>query len=174
MAYDFDGAYDFVVNKCNASNVGYSQTYRNEQTVGGVTYYDCSSLIFYALKHNGWTMWDGNAFTTATMGSVLKSIGFTELPSTDWQAGDILWRSGHTEMVYSGQTTMGAHSSRKPLAEQVSINSYTSSYSSYSKLYRFNGDAPEPPEPPEPPSPPNPSYNGSSTKKCIYYPKRIF
>ena len=33
-------AYSWAVNTCNAPNVGYSQAYRNQQTIGGITYYD--------------------------------------------------------------------------------------------------------------------------------------
>ena len=39
---DINKAYTWAIQTCNAPNVGYSQTYRNKQTVGGVTYYDCS------------------------------------------------------------------------------------------------------------------------------------
>ena len=46
-------AYSWAVNTCNASNVGYSQTYRNQQTIGGITYYDCSSFIWYSLIAGG-------------------------------------------------------------------------------------------------------------------------
>ena len=41
-------AYSWAVNTCNAPNVGYSQAYRNQQTIGGITYYDCSSFIWYS------------------------------------------------------------------------------------------------------------------------------
>lgn len=37
-------AYNWAVETCANENVGYSQEYRNQQTVKGITYYDCSSL----------------------------------------------------------------------------------------------------------------------------------
>ena len=46
---DINRAYSWMIETCNAPRVGYSQAYRNQQTVGGITYYDCSSSINYAL-----------------------------------------------------------------------------------------------------------------------------
>lgn len=126
-----------MVNTCNAPNVGYSQSYRRGQKVNGITYYDCSSMISKALTVGGFfttNPW----FTTSTERNYLKDLGFTEMPtSIEWLPGDILWRSGHTEMVYQGRRTMGAHSSTYPLDKQVSINTYDSSPSSWTYLYRF-------------------------------------
>lgn len=45
---DINAAYTWAVNCCNLPNVGYSNIYRNQQTVNGITYYDCSSFINYA------------------------------------------------------------------------------------------------------------------------------
>ena len=132
-------AWQWIVDRCNAPDVGYDQNYRNEQTINGITYYDCSSLIFYGLGHAGFeinlTAWP---FTTKTMPDILKSLGFEEiiLPSDysdfKFQKGDILWihdeSSGghqHTEMMYDDTHSMGAHSKHPPLPDQVSINTYT-------------------------------------------------
>ena len=46
---DIQKAYNWAIGTCNAPNVGYSQAYRNQRTVNGITYYDCSSFIWYAL-----------------------------------------------------------------------------------------------------------------------------
>lgn len=46
---DINKSYSWAIETCNAPNVGYSNAYRNQQTVGGITYYDCSSFINYAL-----------------------------------------------------------------------------------------------------------------------------
>ena len=169
MPNDMRGAYEWMIATCNKDNVGYSQKYRCEQTVNGITYYDCSSMIFYALFHNGFNL-SGYPFTTATMGKILKGLGFQELPSISWQAGDIVWRVGHCEMVYSGQITMGAHTSTRPLHQQVSINTYATSYSKYSKVYRYNGDIP--PDPPDPPVPPDPQ-DPRKKMKFLYYNRRF-
>lgn len=148
-----DASYSWAINTCNAPNVGYSQAYRNQQTVDGVTYYDCSSFMWYALQAGGFDVltayrtavgeeYSGNAITTSTERAFLLALGFVEVPiNGTWSAGDILWRSGHTEMVYKGGNasgiTMGAHTANTTLANQVSINNHTSSSSSWSRLYRF-------------------------------------
>jgi hypothetical protein len=148
MAGNIQTAFDWAVETCNKSNVGYSQDYRNEQTVNGITYYDCSSFIWYSLKAGGFdvvgayesALWgyEGNAVTTHYLEEWLLELGFKEITiSNEWKAGDVLWRDGHTEMVYSGRTTMGAHSSTYDLPDQVSINSNPSSVSSWTKCFRY-------------------------------------
>lgn len=146
-------AYQWSIDTCNADNVGYSQTYRNQQTRNGITYYDCSSFIWYALASGGFDVlsayrtalgynYSGNAITTAYERAWLSALGFTEHPITgEWKTGDVLWRSGHTEMVYQGGSgrgvTMGAHTSNTTLAKQVSINTSESSSSSWTSLWRY-------------------------------------
>lgn len=145
---DIQKAYNWAVQTCNAPNVGYSQTYRYQQTVNGITYYDCSSFISYALIAGDFPV--PYIFTTNVECDILLSLGFTEVPiAGEWKAGDVVWRSGHTEMVYQGGTgsgiTMGAHWSVDyygnpvPLADQVSIiNSPTSNFS---RIFRYGGGA---------------------------------
>lgn len=143
-------AYRWAINTCNKDNVGYSQNYRNQQTVNGVTYYDCSSFIWYSLKAGGFDVIGayGQAypFTTATMSDVLIKLGFTRYSSNiEWLPGDILLirnsERQHTEMVYQGHTTMGAHTSKYSLDKQVSINEYETDSSYYQYLYRYAGGA---------------------------------
>lgn len=140
---DINKAYSWAINTCNAPNVGYSQTYRNQQTVNGITYYDCSSFINYALLAGGFKTPDyapsNNAFTTFTEPSELIRLGFTEVDASgEYLAGDIGLSSEHTEMCYQGGQGsgifMGAHSSRYALADQVSISSYTRSFP---RLFRY-------------------------------------
>lgn len=134
-------AYQWVISACNAPNVGYSQRYRKGQSVKGITYYDCSSLMSKGLtvgdffNKNPW-------FTTHNMRGLLTHVGFVKYDTDiEWLPGDILWRAGHTEMVYAGRRTMGAHSARYALQKQVSINDYDSSPSDWSELYRYGGGA---------------------------------
>ena len=156
MAGNITTAYNYVIQMCNAKNVGYSQDYRNRQTVNGITYFDCSSLMWYGLLEGGFdvvgayesALWgyEGNAVTTHYLAEWLFALGFDEIDiSAEWKAGDILWRDGHTEMVYNGRVTMGAHSSRYALADQVSINTTASSVSSWSRCFRYNAGATENP-----------------------------
>ena len=144
---DINVAYQWAINTCNAPNIGYSQAYRNQQTVNGVTYYDCSSFIWYALIAGGFdcvaaagSSWP---MTTANEPAVLEALGFTRYDptTTEWLPGDIVHVRNssrqHTEMVYQGYVTMGAHTSNRPLADQVSINTSPSDPSSYQNLYRY-------------------------------------
>lgn len=148
---DINKAYQWSINTCNAPNVGYSQTYRNQQTVNGITYYDCSSFIWYALAAGGFPVETTSGstwpFTTYSMGSVLTQMGFSQMiPSNvEWLPGDILVVNTatrqHTEMVYQEYKTMGAHSANYALADQVSINTSDALPASYEHLYRYGSGA---------------------------------
>ena len=140
---DIQKAYNWAIQTCNAPNIGYSQTYRAQQTVGGITYYDCSSFVFYALKAGDFNV-GSYPFWTGDMISTLLSVGFTEVSITgEWKPGDIVWRSGHTEMVYEGGMgqgrTMGAHQDDIPLDEQVSIRDFWTS--NYTRIFRYGSGA---------------------------------
>ena len=148
---DINRAYSWAIQTCNAPNVGYSQTYRNAQTVGGVTYYDCSSFINYALLAGGFDTPSyapkSNAFTTYSEASELIRLGFTEVnASGEYLPGDIGLSSGHTEMCYKGGNGkgifMGAHTDNAKLANQVSIGSSSGDATyqrSFQRLFRYGG-----------------------------------
>lgn len=137
-------AYNWAIETCASPTVGYSQAYRNQQTVNGITYYDCSSFIWYALIAGGFDVvkiWGTWPFTTSTMGNVLKQLGFTKYPGNAiWKQGDILIRTGHTEMAFDATRSMGAHTSSVPLAEQVSINA-NDSRGNWLELWRWENGA---------------------------------
>lgn len=127
-----NGAYMWAVNCCNLPKVGYSQAYRNQQTVSGITYYDCSSFINYALLAGGWSTPgyapNSNAFTTHDMEGVLQQLAFTRVTDSIIKPGDIGVSDTHTEMCYKGGTGkavfMGAHGRNGiALVNQVSIGS---------------------------------------------------
>ena len=127
-----NGGYTWAVNCCNLPKVGYSQAYRNQQTVSGITYYDCSSFINYALLAGGWSTPgyapNSNAFTTYDMEGVLQQLGFTRVTDSIIKPGDIGVSDTHTEMCYKGGTGkavfMGAHGRNGiALVNQVSIGS---------------------------------------------------
>lgn len=148
---DINKAYTWAIQTCNAPNVGYSQAYRNQQTVRGVTYYDCSSFINYALLAGGFSTPayapGRNAFTTTSMIGELTRLGFSEVnASGEYKAGDIGWVSGHTEMCYRGGigkgVFMGAHTNSAPLENQVSIGSSGGNPNyerSFTRLFRYGG-----------------------------------
>lgn len=129
---NINAAYTWAVTCCSLPYVGYSQAYRNQQTVNGITYYDCSSFINYALLAGGWATPgyapSSNSFTTYTMEGVLQGLGFTQVDPTGLiLPGDIGVSDTHTEMCYKQGTGsavfMGAHTDNAPLANQVSIGS---------------------------------------------------
>lgn len=138
---NLEKAYQWVIDTCNNPNVGYSQPYRTGRKVNGKYYYDCSSLLSKALtvggffKKNPW-------FTTRSMKSYLKKSGWKKVDIHGiWKKGDILWRTGHTEMVYKGGNasgySMGAHSSRYAFKNQVSINNDITKSGNWSELWRY-------------------------------------
>lgn len=150
---DINKAYSWSIQTCNANNVGYSQSYRNQETVGGITYYDCSSFINYALLAGGFSTPayapNHNAFTTYTEIAELTRLGFIEVdPNGEYKPGDIGWDTGHTEMCYSGGTGkgvfMGAHTSDASLENQVSIGSSNGNANyqrSFTRLFRYGSGA---------------------------------
>lgn len=150
---DINKAYTWAIQTCNANNVGYSQTYRNQQTIKGITYYDCSSFINYALLAGGFETPayapDNNAFTTSSMIPELLRLGFVEVDASgQYLPGDIGWKSGHTEMCYSAgegkAVFMGAHTANAALANQVSIGSSSGNPNyerSFTRLFRYGSGA---------------------------------
>lgn len=139
-------AYNWAVETCAADNVGYSQQYRNQQTVKGITYYDCSSFIWYALLAGGFDVKAANGgdsypFWTGTEAACLRVLGFTLYdPSVEWKPGDILIRTGHTEMVFDATRSMGAHTQNATLENQVSINA-NDSRGNWLQLWRWENGA---------------------------------
>lgn len=139
-------AYNWAVETCANENVGYSQEYRNQQTVKGITYYDCSSFIWYSLLAGGFDVKSANGgssypFWTGTQSACLRLLGFKKhSPSEPWLPGDILLRTGHTEMAFDSTRTMGAHTAKAPLPEQVSINA-NDSRDNWLELWRWENGA---------------------------------
>lgn len=139
-------AYNWAVETCANENVGYSQEYRNRQTVKGITYYDCSSFIWYSLLAGGFDVKSANGgssypFWTGTQSACLRLLGFKKhSPSDPWLPGDILLRTGHTEMAFDSTRTMGAHTAKAPLPEQVSINA-NDSRDNWLELWRWENGA---------------------------------
>lgn len=149
---NINAAFTWAVTCCSLPNVGYSQDYRNQQTVNGITYYDCSSFINYALLAGGWVTPgyapNNNAFTTGEMPGILTSLGFVSVdPAGEYKPGDIGLSAVHTEMCYEGGqgagVFMGAHNDNVVLQNQVSIgfSSGVIGTSSYPTLWRYGEGA---------------------------------
>lgn len=145
---------EWATDVCNSPTVGYSQAYRNQQTVNGITYYDCSSFINYALLAGGFETPSyapyHNAFVTSNMGAELLRLGWRVVES--WEVlkpGDVGVSDNatmqHTEMVHDVDANtgyahwMGAHSPNVPLADQVSISNYLQG-KWFDTIYRYDKD----------------------------------
>lgn len=145
---NLQGFVNWCIEKCNDPNVGYSQAHREEETINGITYYDCSSFIWYGLKHNDFdidaTGHPTYAFNTTAMPTDLPLMGFVEVDRTgQLLPGDIGVTTTHAEVVYEGgigsAVFMGAHNDSLPLADQVSINNYTTQGTDFDSIWRFQG-----------------------------------
>ena len=91
---DIQVAYNFVIQKCNAPNVGYSMdTYlRQGNFQNGIQYYDCSSLAYYSWKEAGIDISFGGATTAAAEAQGLESAN-KNVSYNDIQPGDLIFYS---------------------------------------------------------------------------------
>ena len=141
--------YNWCVQTCNDPYVGYSMDYRNAQVVNGITYYDCSSFVYYGLKAGGWTQLPSYPFTTYDMVHYLLAGGWYEVdPRGTILAGDIGWNIEHTEVAWSNGENgkavfMGAHDNCYPLEDQVSIGvaGDPSIPRSFDRIFRYDSDS---------------------------------
>lgn len=140
-----ENAVQTAVAIANDNSHGYSQ--KNRQGPD----YDCSSLVYYAFSSAGFSLslaW----FNTATMGSALRNAGFTELSDVNFsssaslQRGDILWKTGHTEIYIGDNQLVGAHSdygypqSGDQNGKEISVTNYYktgNNGTSWTKVYRY-------------------------------------
>ena len=168
--FNLQGMYDWAVAMCNAPNVGYSQLYRNYMTVNGITYFDCSSFVFFAMWLGGgldvgalgystnlsdYKNGLANAWAVSGEAYALNLLGWQQVNVAQqyWEPGDILVRTrAHTEIVYSvspymsmgAHTDYDSHGNPVPLADQVSI---VSASSNWDQVWR-DPNSPVPPVPP--------------------------
>lgn len=104
------GYVQWALNIAADNSHGYSQSNRNGPD------YDCSSLVYYALKNSGFPVEtvSSGAWTVASMDGCINRLGFTKFAITSvaqLQPGDILITSdlGHTEIYIGNGQTVGAH-----------------------------------------------------------------
>lgn len=111
---------------------GYSQDYRM-----GKTTYDCSSFVGRNLRDLGFNINPG--ITTANLtpdSQMMRNLGFQWVPrGQGFQAGDILWKKGHTEIYSGGRNTIGAHSTKNGVSEYDKQN-----LNSFAGGWRYVGD----------------------------------
>lgn len=71
---------------------------------------DCSSLVFWSLKNNGYLPKEKTCFSTSNEIPALTRNGFKQVSMDKLKPGDILWKSGHTEIYTGGKSySLGAH-----------------------------------------------------------------
>lgn len=122
---------------------GYSQTNRD-----GNPDYDCSSLVYYALKHAGLDV-GSSAFSTREEGAALEKAGFERhdwTNASDLRAGDIVWKYTHTEIYVGDGKFVGAHQDENggiegkqhgdQTGQEISVDTDGSGYTAY---YRYKG-----------------------------------
>ncbi len=122
---------------------GYSQTNRD-----GDPDYDCSSLVYYALKQAGLDV-GSYAFNTTGEGAALEKAGFERhewSKVSDLQSGDIVWSATHTEIYIGDGRFVGAHHDENggitgtipgdQTGDEISVDSYAAGYTAY---YRYKG-----------------------------------
>ena len=100
-------AVQWAINIANDDSHGYSQENRWGPD------YDCSSFVISALKNAGIDV--GNASYTGNMVDELSQRDFKCISWSDTggvsglRRGDIIWRTGHTEMYIGNNQRVGAH-----------------------------------------------------------------
>lgn len=117
---------------------GYSQSNRN-----GDPDYDCSSLVYYALKNAGLDV-GSYAFNTTGEPAILEKAGFERHDWTkvdDLQTGDVVWQSAHTEIYIGEGRFVGAHQDENggisggkagdQTGDEISVTSYAAGYTAY-------------------------------------------
>lgn len=182
MAFNLQGAFNWIETQCNNPNARYNQSYRNMRTVDGLTYFDCSSLLFFGFWLGGGfpiadygfstTLTDytnpttghvANAWIVQTMEPILVSEGWVDVRldmPQEWLPGDVLikYNQWHTEMIYSPEPNlqqMGARNSSLPAADQVAIHTLYTGY--YDRILR-DPTQPTPTPGPGPGPHPGPTY----------------
>lgn len=102
---NLENAVQWMINIANDNSHGYDQENRDGPD------YDCSSLIWHALKQAGFNV-GNSAFSTENEASVLTGAGFkqVQINPSQMQRGDVLLKVGHTECYVGNQMMVGAHS----------------------------------------------------------------
>lgn len=122
--------------------------------------YDCSSLVIQAWENAGVPVKTKGATRTANMCPVFIECGFTDVTKqvnlktgNGLKKGDVLWRTGHTEMMCSSTHRVGAHSSENKTitgedgdqtGKEIDIRSYSGTWT---RVLRYPGGSDETTEP---------------------------
>ena len=138
--------------------------------------YDCSSLVISAYQQAGCPVKTNGATYTGNMVKVFKNTGFQELVyvvGMELIKGDVLWRSGHTEMYIGNGQNVGAHINEKGTAtggekgdqtgHEISITNHSSS-GNWTKVLRLTSSIEE-----DYYKPTTPTNKGSELSKVLLF-----
>ena len=154
-------AIEWAVGIANDDSHGYDQDSR-----WGLDY-DCSSLVIQAYEQAGCPVKTNGATYTGNMESVFSKTGFAIIVYSEGMElvrGDVLWRTGHTEMYIGNGQKVGAHINElgevvggqvgDQTGNEISVNEMGGSWDLVFRLPSTGGtgDTPIVPEPPEPPT----------------------
>ena len=135
-------AVKWSIDTANDNSHGYSQ----EERWGPD--YDCSSFVISAMKFAGINV--GSASYTGDMVDQFTSNGFQYIAWSSvggvsgLRRGDVMWRTGHTEMYIGNSQQVGAHwhngheATGDPSGTEISVDSYN--YNNWECVLRFTGD----------------------------------
>lgn len=127
------GAISAVIENALQWAIGIANDNRHLYVYGGShgsegLHYDCSSFVSWALVHAGL---DVPISTTDHMRENFKPYGFEWIPwssiggTANLKRGDILLNEvEHVEFYLGDNTNVGAHTSKKPAADQISVSGY--------------------------------------------------
>lgn len=89
--------------------------------------FDCSGFVSWCLYKAGYPL--KSAFSTSNEISVLKSLGFKEVPASQARRGDVLVNPNHTEFCYDPSHEIGAHGIHGQYASTTPKGSAGANYS---------------------------------------------
>ena len=136
-------AVQWAINIANDDSHGYSQENRWGPD------YDCSSFVISALKNAGMDV--GNASYTGNMVDELSKRNFQYISWGDTggvsglRRGDIMWRSGHTEMYIGNNQQVGAHwhnghtATGDPSGTEISVQDFY--YNDWECVLRYSANS---------------------------------
>ena len=127
-----ENAVNWAIAIANDNSHGYSQSNRL-----GNPDYDCSSLVGSALNQAGFNV--PRDIVTWTMYDKLTKAGFKRYKISDvsLQRGDILWRTGHTEIYIGNNKMVGAHRNYNGISGGIGGNKW---WSEDWKCYFYGSD----------------------------------
>ena len=156
MGKAIDTAVAWAVSIANDNTHGYDQGDRWGPD------YDCSSLIITAYEKAGVPVKTNGASYTGNMVSAFLKTGFIDVTTAinlstgeGLIKGDVVWRSGHTEMCSEPGYLVGAHSNENGEAQggqtgdqtnrEINVRKYYNS--PWTRVLRYTRDTTDPTEP---------------------------